>query len=177
MRWQVFFMVLFCSACSFDYGEQAQDDGSKPDIVMYKVDYVRMETGEPVVHINADVLERYEKRNTMAFERLSFKHFDKHTGTMRTTGSAETAQVELDSGDIHLTGVSLDVVSESATIAAESLEWQDNERFLTAGTDNLVNIQKKDGTNITGKGFSAFIRDRKWEFSHGIQGIYNEDDD
>jgi LPS export ABC transporter protein LptC len=176
-KWQIFILVVFCSACSFDYGEQAQDDDSKPDIIMYKVDYIRMQTGKPIMHINADILERYEKRNVMEFEQLSFKHFDEHSGELRTTGNAQSAQVELGSGDIHLAGVSLDVVSESATIVADNLDWKDDERFLAAGSDDLVNIKKADGTDITGKGFSAFIRDRKWEFSNGIQGIYIQDDD
>lgn len=163
------------NACSFDYGEQGSDDDGKPDIVMHNVDYVRMQTGKPVVRINADILERYEARNTMEFGELSFEHFDEHSGELKTTGNAHSAQVELSSGDIHLSGVSLDVLSESATVNAPNLEWNDEERFLSSGEDDLVNIKKSDGTDITGKGFGAFIRDRKLEFSNGIQGMYVDD--
>lgn len=165
-------------ACSFDYGDQTGNDDSKPDIIMNKVQYVRMENGNPSVRFTAETVERYEKRHTMELETFSFEQFDKQDGSISLTGNAGTATVELDSGDVQMgKGISIDVQSEEATISTNSVAWKDKERFLSSGANETVRIQKHDGTNVTGKGFSARVRDRVWSFTDGVQGIYNQNDD
>jgi LPS export ABC transporter protein LptC len=171
----VFWGVL---GCSFDYGEGALENEEQPDIIMKEVEYVRVRNGDPLVRFMAESAERYEKRQTMELKNFSFEQFEHHGEDINAIGEAGTASVELDSGNIRLRdGVRLEVDSEDITIATPSLDWQDKEKRLFAGEDEWVDMYRSDGTNFSGQGFSANVRDRTWGFASGIQGTYIWEDD
>jgi LPS export ABC transporter protein LptC len=164
--------------CSFDYGEGALENEEQPDIIMKEVEYVRVRNGDPLVRFMAESAERYEKRQTMELKNFSFEQFEHHGEDINAIGEAGTASVELDSGNIRLRdGVRLEVDSEDITIATPSLDWQDKDKRLFAGEDEWVDMYRSDGTNFSGQGFSANVRDRTWGFASGIQGTYIWEDD
>jgi hypothetical protein len=93
-------------------------------------------------------------------------------------GSAAAARMELESGNIGLSGgVSLAMESEDIIIETRNLDWHDEDRRLSGSADAPVRIYRDDGTNFEGRGFKADIRNRTWEFSGPIGGAYAHNDD
>lgn len=174
----IFPLFILYGACSFDYGPSEEEQGSQPDIVMNDVEYVRVRDGDPVVRFRAELAERYETRQTMELKNFSFEQFNTNGDEVNAEGRAGTALVELDSGNIHMDqGISISVESEDITINTASLAWQDKERTLSGQEDGVVDIQRSDGTNFSGRGFFADARERRWSFSAGVEGTYIHEDD
>jgi LPS export ABC transporter protein LptC len=168
---------LFVFGCSFDYGEGNGEDSGLPDLVMDNVEYVRVRDGDPQVKFQAERAERYENRQLMELRNFSFEQFSNHGGEVDSTGRAAAARVELDSGNIGISGgVSLSVDSEDITIETERLDWQDKERQLSGDPEAPVRIFKDDGTSFQGWGFTANTRSRNWEFTGSVGGSYYHED-
>jgi LPS export ABC transporter protein LptC len=168
------------SGCSFDYGADNAQNTDLPDLVMNDVEYVRVRDGDPQVRFQAEQAERYENQQLMELRNFSFEQFSNHGGEVDSTGKAAAARVELESGNIGLSGgVSLSVDSEDITIQTESLDWLDEERQLSGGPEAPVRILRDDGTSFQGRGFRANTRSRNWEFIGPVGGayIYEEDED
>jgi LPS export ABC transporter protein LptC len=169
---------LLVPGCSFDYGEGAAEDSGLPDLVMNDVEYVRVKDGDPQVKFRAERAERYEDRQLMELRNFSVEQFSSHGGEIDSSGQAAAARVELDSGNIGISGgVSLSVDSEDITIETEGLDWQDKERQLSGGPESPVRILRDDGTSFQGRGFKANTRSRAWEFAGPVGGSYVHDDD
>jgi LPS export ABC transporter protein LptC len=169
---------MILSACTFDYSAGTTGTGTQPDIVMEDVEYVRVRDGDPIVRFTAEKAERWEEKQTMDLQSFSFEQFENHGDEINAAGSAGTAQVELDSLNIRLRdGVSIAVDSEDITIETVQLDWQDKERLLSGSAGEEVRVHRADGTSFTGRGFSADIRNRTWEFSGEVSGTYIQKDD
>ena len=169
--------LLLC-ACSFDYGEASSSSDELPDIVMEEVEYVRVRNGNPLARFTAESAERYEDQQVMELYSFTFEQFETRGEELNAVGSAGTATVALDTGNVQLReGIRIDVESEDITIETERLDWQDKERILSAGEGQRVDMKRSDGTDFSGWGFSANIRDRTWGFSSGIQGAYFWEDE
>jgi LPS export ABC transporter protein LptC len=177
-KFPLFLIGVLCWGCSFDYGNDAGEDESQPDIVMKDVEYVRIRDGDPVVRFQAESAERYEKRQTMELKNFSFEQFAARGEDLNAVGQAGAASVELGSGDIRMSeGVHITVDSEDITIGTPSLNWYDEPRFLSGDEQEEVVISRSDGTSFNGRGFSADIRNRTWDFSSKVEGIYVHEDD
>jgi LPS export ABC transporter protein LptC len=172
------FLIVALGACSFDYGPSAGEGDDLPDVVMNDVQYVRVRDGNPLVRFKAEGAERYENRQTMELKNFSFEQFNSAAEDVSAMGRAGNASVELESGNIHMkNGVRIEVDSEDIAIETKTLDWQDKERHLFAGAGEPVEIQRFDGTNFSGWGFSADVRRRTWAFTDGVQGTYIDKDD
>jgi LPS export ABC transporter protein LptC len=171
-------MLPGAGACSFDYGEETSANEDLPDIVMGDVEYVRVRDGDPVVRFRAQSAERYENRQTMELQNFSFEQFYDHGAAVNATGQAGNALVQLDSGNLQLEkSIILAVESEDITIETDNLSWQDEKRILAGKEDDLVDIQRSDGTVFSGRGFTADARNRTWTFSGSVDGIYIDKDE
>jgi LPS export ABC transporter protein LptC len=173
------FIALLFAGCSFDYGSYLSGEEEMPDIIMNDVEYVRVRDGDPQVRFKAELAERYEESRIMELKNFSFEQFERHGEEINAAGSAGTAHVELDSGDINLAGgVTLAVESEDIVIETDKLAWKDKQRDLSGDVSDEVKINRANGTSFSGRGFSANARSRTWGFSGGIRGTYiHEDDD
>jgi hypothetical protein len=93
-------------------------------------------------------------------------------------GNIGTAQAEIDTGNVKMeNGISIKVKSDDITIKTESLYWEDKAHTISTEKTNEVSIERSDGTNFKGTGFSADARNQTWAFSDGISGIYFQNDD
>jgi LPS export ABC transporter protein LptC len=167
-------------ACSFDYGDNQDSDKNRPDIVMENLEYVRVRGGDPIARFKAEYAERWEDRQTMELRDFTFEQLEDGGETVNAAGRAGAARVQLESGDISLkNGVRINIESEDYNIRTAGLEWKDKEKTLTGGENAEVDIERSDGTSFTGKGFSADIRGRTWDFTGEVAGSYveTEDDD
>jgi LPS export ABC transporter protein LptC len=172
----VLLVVLF--SCSFDYGNKGEEENDQPDLIMEKVEYVRIRGGDPMVRFQAELAERYEARQIMHLKEFSFEQFENHGKEVNSWGNAGEASVELDSGNIQLSsGVRILVDSEDITILTDILRWQDKEKQLSGSPTGRVDIRRSDGTSFSGQGFSADARARTWVFDSGVTGVYVDSDD
>jgi LPS export ABC transporter protein LptC len=173
----IFLVSLCVMGCSFDYGANNGEDAGLPDLVMNDVEYVRVRDGDPQVRFRAELAERYEDRQLMELRNFSFEQFSGHGEDIDSTGKAAAARVELDSGNIGISGgVSLSVDSEDITIETDRLDWQDKERQLSGAPEAPVQIVRDDGTSFQGRGFKANTRSRSWEFTGPVSGVYIHED-
>jgi LPS export ABC transporter protein LptC len=172
------FTLLPLAGCSFDYGSSLSGGEEMPDIIMNDVEYVRVRDGDPQVRFKAELAERYEESRIMELKNFSFEQFERHGMEINAAGSAETAHVELDSGNIDLAGdVTMEVESEDIVIETGKLAWKDKERDLSGEGSDEVKIRRTNGTSFSGWGFNANTRSRAWGFSGGIKGTYIHDDE
>ena len=174
----VFFVCIVIAACSFDYGRSGDGDEEKPDIVMENVEYVRIRGGDPSMRFKAELAERYEERQTMRLVNTSFEQYENRGTEINATGWAGQALVETETGNARLSeGVRVEIDSEDIIIETTGLRWRDAEKELLGIGDDEVEIFRSDGTRFIGRGFSANIRERTWEFASGAEGSYVDSDE
>jgi len=169
---------LVFTACSFDYGIDAESNKGKPDIIMENLEYVRVRKGDPLARIQAEHAERWEERQTMELRDFSFEQMDDNGNNVNADGRAGMAIIQLESGDISLKGgVRIRVDSEDVIISTAELEWNDKEKILSGGVEDEVDIERSDGTIFSGIGFYANARSRTWSFAGEVKGTFVEKDD
>jgi LPS export ABC transporter protein LptC len=166
------------NACSFDYGAGTGLEDTRPDIVMDNIEYVRVRGGDILARFQAEHAERWEERQLMELKNFAFEQMEDHGETINVEGAAKAATVQIDTGDISLSGgVRLSIESEDIIINTEELEWRDKEKTIKGGPEEEVDVKRSDGTSFTGKGFSADIRSRTLSFTGEVKGRYVEKDE
>ena len=169
--------TFLLAACSFDYGAGTGLENTRPDIVMENIEYVRVRGGDMLARFQAEHAERWEERQLMEIRNLTFEQMEDHGETVNVEGAAKTAAVQIDTGDISLSGgVRVRIESEDIVINTAELEWKDKEKIIKGGEEEEVEVQRSDGTSFTGMGFSAEIRSRTWSFTGEVKGSYVEKD-
>ncbi len=171
---------LLFSACSFSYDTTVlTDESERPDITMNSVEYVRVRDGEPIVRIQADKAERYEKDQVMIVDSLAFAQYGKKSqeadsaSAVGAVGAAGASRVDLVSGDVDLYGgVQIVIEQEDLEIDTLALSWRNDERILLGGDDIPVSITRGDGSSVSGTGFGVSARERAFEFTGSVSGVY-----
>jgi LPS export ABC transporter protein LptC len=175
----LFFSFLFVFACSFDYETSSQAGEKGVVLTMKEVEYVRVREGSPSVRIRAEEASRFEARHAMELKNFTFEQFSADSGvqgavTTNVQGRAGTAQIELDTGNLSMGGgVYIESASEDMYIDTSDISWKDKERMLSA--PGVVHITRRNGTELSGKGLSADMRRRSWEFQSEAAGRITED--
>jgi len=183
---RLFFTLLACcflcafllAACSFDYGAGSGLENTRPDIVMENIEYVRVRGGDILARFRAEYAERWEEQQLMKLKNLTFEQMEDHGETVNVEGTATVAAVQVDTGDVSLSGgVRISIESEDVIINTRELEWNDKEKTIKGGEEEVVDVQRSDGTSFTGIGFSADVRGRTWSFAGEVKGSYVEKDE
>jgi len=180
-----FTLIAYCllyafllAACSFDYGAGTGLENTRPDIVMENIEYVRVRGGNMLARFRAEYAERWEEQQLMKLKNLTFEQMEDQGETVNVEGAANVAVVQIDTGDISLSGgVRISIESEDVIINTKELEWKDKEKTIKGGDEEEVDVQRSDGTSFTGIGFSADIRSRTWSFTGEVKGSYVEKDE
>ncbi|MCL2765951.1 MAG: LPS export ABC transporter periplasmic protein LptC [Treponema sp.] len=167
------------TACTFDYGELESSERTLPDLIMENVVYVRVRSADPIARFQAERAELYERHNTMKLQNFSFEQFGERGEEINAAGTAGLASINTDSGDILMeSGVRIEIESEDIIIETNQLDWKDEQRLLSSGEEDIVNIYQQNGTSFTGIGLMVNTRRRTWDFTGFVSGIYiHEDDD
>ncbi|MCL2608976.1 MAG: LPS export ABC transporter periplasmic protein LptC [Treponema sp.] len=174
---RILLATAFAASCSFDYGDGGGGENDNLDIVMETVEYVRVRSLDKQARFSAERAERFEKRQLMRLLNFSFEQFD-GVGELNVSGTAGSAEVDLDSMDIFLSdGVRLNVDSEDIAIETALLNWKDDAALLTGGEGDVVYLSRDDGTSFTGTGFVSEVRRRTWEFRGEVAGSYFQKDE
>jgi len=173
-----FFFTLSLFSCTFDYGESEASDIELPDLVMENVEYVRVRAADPIARFQAERAERYEKQGKMKLQNLTFEQYGEHGEEVNTFGRAGNASVDIETGDIFMDmGVRIEVESEDIIIETFQLEWKDEERTISSGEEDEVNVYRENGTSFTGIGLRANARTRVWEFLGRAGGTFIHNDE
>jgi LPS export ABC transporter protein LptC len=173
-----FSILLLLAGCTFDYGESESSGENLPDLVMENVEYVRVRSSDPVARFQAERAERYEKQGIMKLQNITFEQYGEHGREVNTVGRVGNASVDIETGDISMdSGVRIEVESEDIIIETFQLEWKDEQRTISSGEEDEVNIYRDNGTSFTGIGLRADARKRTWEFSGSVGGTYIHDDE
>jgi LPS export ABC transporter protein LptC len=171
-------LSVLLGSCTFDYGESASSEVELPDLVMENVEYVRVRSADPVARFQAEYAERYEKQRVMKLQNLTFEQYGERGEEVNTVGRAGNASIDIETGDIFMdSGVRIEVESEDIIIETFQLEWKDEQRTISSGKEDEVNIYRDNGTSFTGIGLQANARTRIWEFSGSVGGTYIYEDD
>ncbi|GHU43702.1 hypothetical protein FACS1894190_14440 [Spirochaetia bacterium] len=164
--------------CTFDYGETTPEEYKYSDITMEDLSYVRVRGGNPLAKLDAEIGERYEEKHLLELTNFTFEQYDNVNGGIDALGKGGIASVEMDSGNVYMkNGIHIEVASEDLIIETDNLRWNDKEKTLKGGDNDGVVIEKSDGTNFTGIGFSSDVRGRTWIFSSAASGTYVHTDD
>jgi len=170
--------TFFLFACSFDYSAVTGLEDTRPDIVMDNIEYVRVRGGDILARFQAEHAERWEERQIMELRNFTFEQMEDRGETVNVEGAAKAATVQIDTGDISLSGgVRISIESEDIIISTEELEWQDKEKTIKGDPEDEVDVKRSDGTSFIGRGFSADIRSRTWSFTGEVKGRYVEKDE
>ncbi|MDR2767947.1 MAG: LPS export ABC transporter periplasmic protein LptC [Treponema sp.] len=167
-------------SCSFNYDNQTPDK-DEPNLILDEVEYVRVQDGNPSIKLAAREVRRYEDKQLMEIDTLSFTQFDRAPAfseklpEVNAQGRAGAARVEMDTMNLSMNGgVEIEVISEDMKIVTAEVSWQDAERRLDA--PGKIGITKSDGTALTGAGFSADIRRKTFEFASDVEGVTIDED-
>lgn len=171
--------AVLAVACSFNYGTLDETEAvERPGLIMNDVEYVRVRDGEPIVRVQAEQVERYERSQTMKIRNFRFEQYGRDGEKAEAVGQAGAASVELESGDTKLSdGVEIVIESEDLVIETNSLSWRDADRLLVGESDEKVLLKRKDGAVLSGQGFMSDARRHSWEFSGPVSGTYIDDKD
>jgi len=180
------YCVLFCflaivftnTSCTFDYGDKESFGDDKPDLIMENVEYVRVRSANPLAKLQAERVERYEKKSMVKLQNTTFEQYDEQGKEINISGKTGNATVEIDTGNIFMDrNVRIEVKKEDIILETYRLEWIDESKHLSTGDNNEVFVYRQNGTGFTGIGLQSDARKRSWEFIGRVSGTYSYSDE
>jgi LPS export ABC transporter protein LptC len=166
---------LILATCSLDYGALQGAEVMPEDIpqaVIYNFAHTVVTDGKPSFRLYAEKAEEFSSRKTTMLTGVSFVEYGED-GTPVTTGTAAKAVFHTDTENAELSGSLLfQNKREDAVVKAAFIAWDNELKKLTAKPDDIVIIEKTDGSKISGRGFVADARTRSVSFTSGADGTY-----
>jgi LPS export ABC transporter protein LptC len=166
-------LALFSFSCSFDYEEATVEEELSeeiPDTVMLKFSQTVVEEDGSMIRLEAEKAEVYEKQEKMIALGISFQEFNE-AGELITEGKAEKAVYYTDTENAEFSGSILFFLpQEDSTLTAEAISWEDETRRLTTPPGVSVQLQRKDGSFISGQDLVADLRSMIVEFGKAVSG-------
>lgn len=165
-------LVVF-AACSLDYsGTDIVDELSSdvPDIVLFDFTYTVRRTNGSILVFSADRMESYSSREYHRLYAVTFIEIDPF-GEHATDGTADYAEIDTRTEDVELAGsIEFYSTQNEARIFAETLSWRSEGRILSSPVDEVVIVERDDGSVVRGSGFRADAAYNTIEFSGGSSG-------
>lgn len=170
--------IASLSGCRFDYEASmiAEDlDEEVPETILRNFSQVMVKDTVPTFFIEAEESMSYGKRKETVFKTVHFQEYDKE-GHVVTDGKADNAKMFNETESVELWG-NLDFYSdrEEASLTGEYLFWNNEESTLTGKPDDTVRIVEKDGSKISGKGFSADSTTKSIRFESQVSGKWQNE--
>ena len=171
----VFVATLLVAGCSLDYqgavNEEKEAEGI-PDTVALGLVHKIHRNGKLSMELEAARAETYSAAAKTIMTDAHFIEYDDQ-GRKATEGRARRVVYHTDTENAEISGsVRVHSASEKGDVSAESLEWTNKEKRLTAPPDERVTIRKDNGTSISGRGFVGDFRTRQVTFAGPVQGTY-----
>ncbi len=165
--------VLLYSSCSIDYdsGRLASElSEDTPDTVLYNLEQRIIRDGHERFRIVAARVETFVGQQKRYLYEVAFVEFDAE-GNILTEGTADFGEFETDTENFAMTGsLRFYSAAEDAWLTAERLAWDTESRLLQSSPEDLVTIDRGDGTFVQGRGFRADMARNRLEFNRGVSG-------
>jgi LPS export ABC transporter protein LptC len=174
-------LILLFWGCSLDYKAGAESEKLEeqiPDTILINFKHVIVENNKKVFQIEAEEALIFNKNKVTLLKGIHFLEYDK-TGNIITEGKADNARFHTDTENAEIWGsVYCYSVKEGAEIYTPSLSWEKETRILKAEPEELVRINKDDGSFIQGRGFMADLRRKSLSYLSQVLGeIIREDEE
>lgn len=165
--------VLTVLSCSLDYGQaQVVDELSEeiPDTIVFEFVHTVVRDGLPVLIVQAAESRAFSRQDRQLLSGISFRELDRG-GNLVTEGTADDAIYLTATEDVEITGnVRFYSAEEEATLTADALFWDDEERRLRALPEDSVRIVTEAGTSIAGTGFEVDMQFKTLAYDSGVRG-------
>lgn len=174
----IFAYIILLTACTLDYSdadivENLSDE--IPNTIIYKYETVEIQNGSPILKITADKAEVYDNKEETYLNNVDFYNFKEDE--INNHGSSEYAVLKMKSGDAQLSGsILIESLEDETFLKAETLFWIDSEKRLSSNDEDYVTVKDEDGSQLSGKGFSADIKKKSIFFEGNTEGKYNSDE-
>ncbi len=173
-------LTFFVLSCSLDYRSEFESEKLKeqiPDTILINFKHIVVEDNKKIFQIEAKQAMIFNKNRETVLKDIHFMEFDK-TGEIVTEGFADNARFHSDTENAEIWGsVYFYSAREGAGLTTDSLSWDKDSRVLKADPEDLVRIDKDDGSFIQGKGFMADMRRKSVLFMSQVWGeIVREDE-
>jgi LPS export ABC transporter protein LptC len=163
------------AGCSIDYrgaSTEEQAPGGIPDTVAVGLLHRVHKDGKLSFELEAARAETYNDKNQTILTDAHFVEFDAKGGRA-TEGEARTVVFHSDTENAEISGsVHVHSAGEKGDVRAETLDWENKTKRLSAPPAEPVTIRKEDGSSLTGTGFSGDFMRRKVTFTGPVQGTY-----
>ncbi len=173
-------MLVVFAACSLDYtGTDIADELSSdvPEIVLFDFTYTVRRANGSILVFSADRMESYSARDEHRLFSVAFIEIDP-VGDRATDGTADFAMIDTRTEDVELTGsIEFYSTQNEARIFAETLSWRSEGRILSSPADDVVIVERDDGSVVRGSGFRADALHNTIEFTGGSSGRIVIDED
>ena len=169
-------LVVLLVSCRYDYGDSPSEgtEDSRPDFTLHDLAY-RVHLGDASrIHFTAESGDFHEGEHTAELTGVSFLQYAPD-GELITRGQSESAVIDLHTENALLSGaVVIRAIDEELTITAEILQWHREEQVLSAPGRDLVTMEQDHGTMTRGRGFTADLYRREFQFTDDVWGVLNE---
>ncbi len=168
------FFIQFVG-CSLDYSDAyVSDDMSEdiPDSVFENFRYTSIKEGSPAFLIEGDKAEFFVNKEETYLTNVRFTEYGSD-GDVATEGRADSAVYFTGTENAEIEGnLRFYSSTESATVTAEYLYWDNQEKRLRGSNDGTVSVREDSGSRIQGVGFEADVRRKEVMFSGSVTGRY-----
>jgi LPS export ABC transporter protein LptC len=173
-------LSFFILGCSLDYRGAFESEKLQeqiPDTILINFKHIVVEDNKKLFQIEAKQAMIFNKTKETVLKDVHFLEYDKN-GQVVTEGLADNARFHSDTENAEIWGaVYFYSAREGAELTTASLSWEKESRILKAGPEDLVKINKDDGSFIQGKGFIADMRRKSVSFMSQVWGsIVREDE-
>lgn len=166
-------LFLLVLSCSFDYGDATVEGERRAEVPQVEIfNAVSVVVRENRLELRADRIATYPERRLQEMEGLEFREYGPG-GDLRLEGSAEYAELNLDTEDIELRGsIRLYSQVEGARLESEFLRWEAEARVLVGRTEDRVLIVRDDGSYAAGGGLFVDGRRNAVLLTEGVEGAF-----
>lgn len=143
-----------------------------PTTILYNFTQVQVKESKPLYRITGKEAQMFKKKKNDIMTSVQFQEFDQE-GTIITRGSADRVSYFSESENAELSGkILFSSDSEDGEIEASYLSWNHKDKTLKGNPDDIVVLNKKTGSTVTGTGFDANFKTKQIQFSGKISGTW-----
>lgn len=175
--------VLFVFlGCSLKYDENVDAEATNPEFIFYDTKVTRYEDKIKTVEFSAENIERYKNSDAIYGKKIAFTTYDKAKASSNPEMEGNCGLLYADTAhEIYelYDGIKMFSSKQNISFSADILRWNAKTEQLTSGRTDMVRLEK-DGTVITGSGFSATGVSGKFNFTGSVSGnieTKNRDDE
>ncbi|MBN2352299.1 MAG: LPS export ABC transporter periplasmic protein LptC [Spirochaetales bacterium] len=167
--------VFWVMGCSLDYkeGEEGTElEESVPDLVFKNFVHTAVNGQKMVFQLEAERAQMYNRKKTTVLTKVRFVEYD-DAGAVAIDGRAGSAVYHTDTENADLSGgVYGYSTADKVSFSAASLFWKKDDRLLQSKGNEVVRIEKDDGSYIEGRHFTIDAARKTLTFTAAVHGRY-----